>query len=228
MSSRAIRLSAVILAGALSLTACGGGDDAKSESGDSASQSKSQAGGSAGDESTADGSAAEDSVLEFGELASVTWKPKESLEGTVDLTVQKATLGSIKDFAGFKLDAAMKKSTPYYVQVKVKNTGDTDLGGVDLPIFLDNGSDVLFPPARITSSFTPCPSRPLPEKFVGGKTAKLCLVFIANEGTKLESIAVRADEEGATIDWAGKVTDPNAKGAGKPKGKKGKKGKKNG
>ena len=102
----------------------------------------------------------------------------------------------------------MKKSTPYYVHVKVKNTGNTNLAGVELPIFLDNGSDVLFPSARITSSFKPCPTQALPKKFTEGKKAKLCLVFLAAAKTKLEAIAMRPTEQTEPITWTGKITTP--------------------
>ena len=116
----------------------------------------------------------------------------------------------MKDFAAFKLDKAMKASTPYYVHVKVKNNAATNLSGVELPIFLDNGSDVLFPSARITSSFKPCPSQPLPEKFTKGKKADLCLVFLAAPKTKLEAIAMRPTEQTEPITWTGKITKPAA------------------
>ncbi len=134
------------------------------------------------------------------------WDPKENLQGDVDVTVERIDQSTMKDFAAFKLDKALKASTPYYVHVKVKNTAATNLSGVELPIFLDNGSDVLFPSARITSSFKPCPSRPLPEKFTQGKKADLCLVFLAAPKTKLEAIAMRPTEQTEPITWTGKIT----------------------
>lgn len=216
MTSRAFRFLALILAGALALGACGGGDDGDGDDGASdPSASESQ-----GDQ---DGTTDAGSSLEFGDSATLTWKPKENLEGQVEVTVKRAVQATMKDFSAFKLDASMRKSTPYYVKVGVENTGETDLSGLSLPLFLDNGTDVLFPPAKINSSFSPCPSRPLPKKFVNGKTANLCLVFLANEGTELQSISMRADETEPTVDWTGEVTDPNAAKKSK-QGKKNKKG----
>lgn len=213
MTTRILRLLCLILAGVLALGACGGGDG----EGGSGTEGASEAGGN----ENADGEAG--STLEFGESATLTWQPKENLEGTVEVTVQGATKATMKDFSAFKLDPAMRKSTPYYVKVAVENSGETDLSGLSLPIFLDNGTDVLFPPARINSSFTPCPSRPLPKKFVSGKKASLCLVFLASEGTELQSVAMRADESEPTVDWSGQVTDPAKAKKNRNRGNRGKK-----
>lgn len=215
MSSRTVRVSSVLLAAALALSACGGGEDDAGGSEESSSPSATQ---SSGDATTDPGTS-----LDFGETATVTWQPKKDLEGTVDVTVQGATLAPKGDFAGFTMDKAMRKSTAYYVKVRAKNTGKTNLGGFELPVFLDNGTDVLFPPAKFASSFKPCTGRDLPDKFGPGKSARLCLVFLAGEGTTLQSVSLRADEDEATIDWSGKVTKPGKaakKGKGAMKGKK--------
>ena len=69
---------------------------------------------------------------------------------------------------------------------------------------------MLFPSARITSSFKPCPNNALPEKFTKGKKADLCLVFLAANKTKLEAIAMRPTEQTEPITWTGKITRPAA------------------
>ena len=209
------RLAPLALVAALVLSGCGGGDD-----GDTTADNPSSGGGSSsttsegGGESSGEGSESEDTTpqpgdeLALGESAPLKWDPKEDLQGDVDVTVERIDRSTMKDFAAFKLDRAMKASTPYYVHVKVKNNAATNLAGVELPIFLDNGSDVLFPSARITSSFKPCPSQPLPEKFTKGKKADVCLVFLAAPKTKLEAIAMRPTEQTEPITWTGKVTKP--------------------
>ena len=210
-----VRLVSLVLAAALVLSGCGGGDDGKaSEDGSSSDGGTST---TTDDESASDTSDPGDDVpgpgdeLALGEVAPLSWQPKTDLKGDVDVSVDRLDRASIKDFAAFKLDKAMKASTPYYVHVKVKNTGSTNLAGVELPIFLDNGSDVLFPSARITSSFKPCPSQPLPKKFTEGKKTELCLVFLAAAKTKLEAIAMRPTEQTEPITWTGKITKPAKK-----------------
>ncbi|MET1059276.1 MAG: hypothetical protein ABWX84_06745 [Nocardioides sp.] len=209
----ASRLAPVALVAALVLSGCGGGDDgdaADNPSSDGGSSTSTSAGGTS---TTTDGG--EDTPqpgdeLKLGESAPLSWKPKENLQGDVDVTVQRIDQSTMKDFAAFRLEKDVRASTPYYVHVKVKNTGDTNLSGVEVPIYLDNGSDVLFPAARIRSSFKPCANDPLPEKFTPGKKANLCLVFLAAKNTKLEAIAMRPTEQTDPITWTGKITKPAA------------------
>ena len=210
------RLAPVALVAALVLSGCGGGDggDSAGDKPSSPSGTGSSSTTDGGSESSSGGTETTDATpqpgdeLGLGETAPLRWDPKENLQGDVDVTVERIDKSTMKDFAAFRLDKALKASTPYYVHVKVKNNAATNLSGVELPIFLDNGSDVLFPSARITSSFKPCPSQPLPKKFSKGKKAELCLVFLAAPKTKLEAVAMRPTEQTEPITWTGKITRP--------------------
>lgn len=99
-------------------------------------------------------------------------------------------------------------STPYFVTVDVKNVGESDLRGKTLPIYLDNDGSTLYPAVEIPH-FKKCAPSALPQKFGPGATAKLCLVFLAPEGTTLRSIALLHNDK-EQIDWTGKVVDPVA------------------
>ena len=200
----AFRLACLALVAALALSGCGGDDDGGSAK-DGGTSSSGTTGSSDG---AGDGTPGPGDELALGEAAPLTWQPKADLEGSVDVSVDRLDRASIKDFAAFKLDKAMQQSTPYYVHVKAENTGTTNLSGVDLPLFLDNGSDVLFPSAKITAAFKPCPSQPLPKKFTAGKKAQLCLVFLAPNKTRLEAIAMRPTEQTEPITWTGTITKP--------------------
>lgn len=219
MKSTLVRLASVALVGALTLSGCGGGDG-----GDGDKEEQTTEGASSGPtevETEDDGTTAQGSELSLGETATMKWSPRANLTGTVDITVTKIIQAPIKDFSGFKLTKEMKKSTPYYVKAKVTNAGSSNLSGVELPLFLDNGSDVLFPSAQITSSFKPCPSKPLPKKFTNGKSTNLCLVYLAAQGTKMEFLALRPSEDFEPIVWEAEVTKPKPKkDKGKKKGKK--------
>ncbi|MBD8869976.1 hypothetical protein [Nocardioides donggukensis] len=224
MTSLGLRRVSLLLASALLLAGCGsGGDEEEAAPGGTAEEapsSESTASGSA--EPEEDGLTPPGSELELKQSATFTWQPKQKVEGTVEVRVDRLKRTTMADFAAFKLDKAMRRSIPYYVQVRVKNLTDENLGGVELPLFLDNGSDVLFPSARITSSFKPCPSRPLPKKFTKGKKADLCLVFLSPEKTELEAVALRPSEADEPITWTGKVAgSPDEKQ--EKQGKKGKK-----
>jgi hypothetical protein len=202
------RLLPLALVAALALSGCGGDDG-----GDDGIGGSTRAGGDStistnGPDGAGSAGPQPGDELTLGEDAPLAWQPKQGLDGQVEVSVDRMDQSTMKDFSAFKLDRAMKRSTPYYVHVSVENTGTANLSGVELPIFLDNGSDVLFPSARITSSFEPCPSRPLPKGFTEGKRAKLCLVFLAAEKTKLQAIAMRPTDDVEPVTWTGDVTRP--------------------
>ena len=76
---------------------------------------------------------------------------------------------------------------------------------------------------KFTSSFTKCPTEPLPKKFKPGKTHDTCLVFLSpNKGT-LEGVSYRPVESFDPIEWRGQVEAPVTKTKQSKKSKKGSK-----
>src|SRR5680860_347236 len=63
------------------------------------------------------------SDLSFGDSASVIFEPDQDRGTVLELTVEKVTKGSIKDFSGFILDDYTKAAMPYFVEVTVTNLG---------------------------------------------------------------------------------------------------------
>ena len=126
-------------------------------------------------------------TLKLGETAHVTYKPLSAIGEktlfTVDATAMKIEKGSIDDFEDISLDADQKASTPYYVTVKIENTGkeiplgdtegDPDLkfGAVD-----DRGQEQ----GSITfiGDFERCEDADAPKPFTEGKSYESCLAFL--------------------------------------------------
>lgn len=214
MSPRVLRLASLLLVATVALAGCGGDDDGDKKDESSPGSSNAPASSEPDDGLTEPGSS-----LELGEPATFLWQPDKKTEGEAELTVTRIDKASLKAFSGFKLSPEMKKSTPYFVTMRVTNTGTVGLGGFEPPVFLDNGSSILYPAARI-SNFAPCPNRALPKRFKPGKSAKLCMVFLAPAKTELNTIALRPDEKLEQIDWSGDVTKPGQKKGKKGKGKK--------
>jgi hypothetical protein len=207
MKSR-LRLVALPLALALLLTACGGDDDGDASAGETTSASSESPSAEESPSPADDGMTEPGSELALGQNAKFTWQPRAGVSGIATLGVHRLDQVAIKDFSAFTLTPEQRQSTPYYVTVTVRNDGNTDLGGVMPPLYLDNGSDVLQPPVAITSLYRPCPSRGLPKGFTQGKNAKLCLVFLAPPKTRLESIVLRPSEAVEPITWTGPITRP--------------------
>ena len=219
MRSGRVRFLAVGVVAVLALSACGG-DDGDDGDGD-ATATPSATTTDDGAEVTEPGT-----ELALGETATFQWNASQRLEGFVAVTVNRLDVVSIKEFRAFKLDEDEEKSTPYYVSVHVENLGDSNLAGVRLPLYLNDGSEVLTPQVTIPSNFAPCPSQPLPDRFTSGKSTDLCLVYLAPEGRELEAMALLSADMPAAITWTGEITKPEKpekdKGKGKGKGKKGK------
>jgi hypothetical protein len=126
-------------------------------------------------------------TLKLGEAAHVTYKPLSALDDknlfTVDATALKIEKGSIDDFKNIDLDAAQKSSTPYYVTVKIENTGDEiplgdTEGDPDLKFAAvdDRGQEQ----GSITfiGDFPRCEDTDAPKPFTQGKSYQSCLAFL--------------------------------------------------
>lgn len=161
------------------------------------------------------------SQLAFGDTATVAYELRG--KGTVlDLTVDSARQGTLKDFVGFDMsDPLQKNAHYYYVRVAVENAGEDDLGGVDVPLWGISGTNTLLPPVKFTSAFKKCPTDPLPDKFGPGDTFRTCLVFLSPNKGSLEGVSYRPLASFDPIEWHGTVEKPAVKK--KPAKKKNKK-----
>lgn len=171
------------------MAGCGGDDDggsattpAATQNTEATTQTDDGGGSSAGG-----GHAEPGATLKLGEAAHVTYKPLSAIDEKnlfeVDATALKIEKGSIDDFKNIDLDAAQKSSTPYYVTVKIENTGkeiplgDTE-GDPDLKFaaFDDRGQEQ----GSITfiGDFPRCEDTDAPKPFTQGKSYQSCLAFL--------------------------------------------------
>jgi hypothetical protein len=165
--------------------------------------------------------------FEVGDEAVVAYEPRQDEVGVLDLTVTKLEQTTTKKtLSAWQLTDAQKKSTPYFVHVTVKNVGDTDLGGRRVPLYVVNEDNLLLESTPFASSFDACPSTPLPAKFGPGRTADVCLVYLAPDHGQLEAVSFRPDESFDPIIWTGDVEKYVAPKPEKPKNGKGRNSKK--
>ena len=213
---RRVRVAATAAAVALVLSGCSGGGEAAtpgSSPSASASAPSSEAAAAetaaaepylpvpAGVELTPQGS-----LLEVGDKATVAYEPRQKKVGVLDLTVtglQQTTFA--KSFQGWKLDARTKKSTPYFVDVAVKNLGRLDLGGRAVPLYLLDDQNTLVEASTFAGDFKPCPSVSLPTKFKKGDKTSACLVYLAPQGRTMAGVSFRPSQSFDAITWTGDV-----------------------
>lgn len=139
--------------------------------------------------------------LEGGEPATVVHQVGDRAASAVTVRVEKIKKGSIKDFRFFSLDAETRRSTPFYVTVKVRNEGPAGLGGAALPIFVRDDSNTQLPANDIVGTFKPCPRATLPRTFLPGASARLCLVYLVPKGRSLVSVDLRTGAATDSITW---------------------------
>ena len=171
----------------VAMIGCGGDDDdgaapAASQETEATTQSDSGGESSAGGGLTAPGA-----TLKLGETAHVTYKPLSATDDKnlfkVDATAEKVEKGSIDDFKNISLDEGQKASTPYYVTVKIENTGkEIPLGDMDGDPALKFGAldDRGQEQGSITfiGDFDRCEDADAPKPFAKGKSYESCLAFL--------------------------------------------------
>jgi hypothetical protein len=201
----------------VALTACfaGGGDG--SGSGDAGSAGTSSAtggpsnagGGPAPYLPVPDGVVLTDpgSELGLGEQATLAWRPRKAQVGVLAVKVRKLVSADIKALAQWRLDAAGRSSSLYYVTVTVANAGDQDLGGHRIPLYVLDDAGALVESSAFRTDFAPCPSAALPEHFVPGERTTVCQTYLVPDHGELRAVAFRPTKHFNPITWVGKVTE---------------------
>ncbi len=225
MRARAAGLTGTIIALCLVSAACGGAEEEVAAPGSpspaaSASPSGDPTDGEASESPTASAEAylpTPDGVLltrpgtqlKLRRTATAAWEPRQDLVGVVDVAVTRIAATTIQAaLAGFDLSAEEQRATPYFVSSEVTNVGDTDLGARQLPLYFLDQRGVLVAPTGVARDFEACPGSTLPAVFAPGDAAESCLIFLAPEGSQLQSIMFRPPEGVVPLQWRGRVTEP--------------------
>lgn len=161
------------------------------------------------------------SELEFGDPATLVWQPAQGLTGVLDLTVESVTEQRQSVLDGWARDEAMAAARPYFVLVSLTNSGESDLSGQAVPLYLRDDNGTLGAPWTLGGDFTPCQSGPLPAPFEPGDEAEMCLVYLAPDGARIADMAFEPTEGYDPIIWTGDVRMAREPRTRKGRGKKG-------
>ena len=134
--------------------------------------------------------------LKVGQTAHVKFKPLNAPSTSkktykLDVTVLKIEKGSIDDFKNVNLDAAQKKSTPYYVSVRVSNPGaEVPVKGDDPDIRFDGIDDRGQQQGSVTffGTFDRCDDTSAPAPFTTGKSYESCLTYLLPGGGSIKQV----------------------------------------
>jgi hypothetical protein len=196
---------AVMVLVCVAMMGCGGDDDD-----DAAAPANTQTAetttttDSGGEASGGGGRTAPGTSLTVGDTAHVTYKPLSALDDKnlfqVDAIAEKIEKGSIDDFKNIDLDEEQKSSTPYYVTVKIVNTGkeiplgdqdgDPDLkfGAID-----DRGQEQ----GSITfiGDFDRCTDADAPKPFTKGKSYESCLTYLVGGDGSIDKVQWKGSDK---------------------------------
>ena len=148
------------------------------------------------------------SELGVGETATVAWRPRKGQVAVLNVKVRKLAHADIADLAEWQLTPAGRASALYFVTVTVANVGDEDLGGQRVPLYVLDDANTLVASSSFRTEFKPCPSPAMPDKFVTGDKATMCLAYLVPKRGDLQAVAFRPTEKFNPITWVGKVAEP--------------------
>ena len=146
--------------------------------------------------------------LDFGEPATLVWQPSADVTGEVELSVDTVDEQSQSVFDGWARDDSMAASRPYFVTVTMTNTGDADLGGMQVPVYLRDDNGTLGAPWTLGGDFTACQSGPFPEPFASGDETQMCLVYLVPGGARIQDMVFEPTDGYDPISWTGDVGTP--------------------
>jgi hypothetical protein len=146
--------------------------------------------------------------LGFGESATLVWKPARDVDGELELSVDQVAEQRRSVFDGWTRDATTARARPYFATVTVANTGESDLGGHDVPLYLRDTAGTLGAPWTLGGDFTACQSGPLPEPFEPGDETEMCLVYLVPGGGRVRDLVFEPTEGYDPISWTGEVEKP--------------------
>jgi hypothetical protein len=183
---------------------CGGDDDDDAAGSATTPAAETTAADDGGEASAGGGRTAPGTTLKLGETAHVTYKPLTATDDKnlfqVDVTALKIEKGSIDDFENISLDENQKASTPYYVTVKIENTGeeiplgdqegDPDLkfGALD-----DRGQDQ--PSITFIGDFERCEDADAPKPFTQGKSYESCLAYLVGGDGSITEVTWKGSDK---------------------------------
>lgn len=141
------------------------------------------------------------STLEVGDDGTVVLDLGGGARSVATVRVTDIEEGDIDDFRFFSLDEQAESSTPYYVDVRVTNEGPSGLGGVTLPLLARTDAPAAYPASELVGDFESCPDPTVPENFLAGANADLCLIYLVPEGEQLLTIDLQPGEPADALRW---------------------------
>lgn len=141
------------------------------------------------------------SRLRVGQRATVVYRADAKRRSAVTISVTRIRKGSMEDFENFSLSAKQRASTPFYVDVVVRNDGPGRLDRAAVPLYGLDSTNTYFSPVGLVGEFDRCRGGALPKRFTPGDKAKRCLVFLVPKKARLKALQVRTRGLDEPVGW---------------------------
>ncbi|GAB7006160.1 hypothetical protein JCM18899A_36330 [Nocardioides sp. AN3] len=152
--------------------------------------------------------------LALGETATVSWRPRQSVVGTLRISVDSLERTTFaRSFRDWRVDARTKTYAPFFVHAHITNVGSSDLAGVPVPLYGESAADQLVEPSVFKETFKPCHDRLLPKPFGAGASTAVCLVYLVPSRGALVGAAFRPTQDVSAIVWRGPAVTLGARPA---------------
>ena len=137
---------------------------------------------------------------------------QSSLVALMDYSTQKINpvrltlslqAGSLSDLSGFTLDAQTKRSTPFYLTIKITNVGPSavDSSGFAGRLTVDDASGDEVSSLTLLGDFAKCDGQ-IPDKLSPGASGQECDVYTAPQGERVTKASIDNGSSGNTITWS--------------------------
>jgi hypothetical protein len=140
-------------------------------------------------------------VLALGDPASLALGSARGQDARLDVAVTGVTRGDIRDLSGFELGPAARRSTPYYAHVRVTASEPQRPSVSQVPLWGLDSEGTVRPPADVIGTFRRCQPQALPQRMSRGETVRTCLIYLLPQGTGLEAVQYRYNDERPPITW---------------------------
>lgn len=156
---------------------------------------------------------AQGTELSVGNPGVVAWQVKPGKTSVLQVTVRRLERAKLSALNEYDLSKRAMNSSLFFVRARVKNVGDTNLGGQPVPLYaVDGKTNALVEATTFVDRFEACPSATLPRAFGKGAQSSVCLVYLVPDHGTLDAVSFRPNQAFDPITWAGRVTDaPRAK-----------------
>ena len=134
----------------------------------------------------------------------MTWGTGDEVK-SADLRVRRVREGDVADFRDLVGAGVTDANQPYYVDASVEADDTATFTGHDIPLFLRDTAGVLSPAWGFAEPFGPCPSDALRDPVPPGEPTDLCLVFVATDAARFDSVVLVAGADVGAVEWSGEV-----------------------